>query len=284
MTDNINLFGLGYRRPFCFIGTLVGGAAFVVMPNIAPVSDAGWATYLTVVFVRSFGIALADAATDALLVDADVGSLGAMFQGLMNSGRSFGEIVGSGLGGVVAGPNVDPSIFYFLGAGVFMATPFSFLVAEERHTKETFDWRGLHVFSTPVVIALNFWNILGQTGDRCATIVMTRWARVEHGFTGDQLGYMNSVSLVAAIAGCLAMGYLLDRGNRRALLLGESFIFVLSNIVQLTITTRDGVWAFWLFNAFASGLHITALNRMIFLVAPRQAPGVFLALWCVARA
>ena len=37
------------------------------------------------------------------------------------------------------------------------------------------------------------------------------------------------------------------------------------------------MWIFWLANAFAGGLHITALNRMIFLLAPRNSAATFLA-------
>lgn len=98
------------------------------------------------------------------------------------------------------------------------------------------------------------------------------------------------------------MGWSLDRYNRRALLFAESSLYVLSNIIQIFVASKEGVWvrapgglcptcsppdlpppttsdanapllcaspsplcfrlqAFWLFNSFADGMQLVALNR-----------------------
>ena len=38
------------------------------------------------------------------------------------------------------------------------------------------------------------------------------------------------------------MGLILDRYNRRAILFAESALFTLSNVAQLFVTSKEGVW------------------------------------------
>lgn len=285
LTDNFNWYGLGYRRPWTFVGTLIGGAAFAALPSFQPSDGAQWSIFLALIFLRSAGIAQADAATDGLLVDADVGALGSISQGVMNSGRNVGEFFGNIIGGaIVTGTSPDqkarisPDFFYFLAAGVWVAAPFAFIVREERLAKETFDFRSLRAFLLPAVIACNVWNIFGQIGDRCASVALNRWASGEHGMSTDEQAQMQGVAVWFGVAGCMTMGFLFDKCNRRALLVIESILFTSCNLVQIFVDNKTGVWVFWLANAFAGGVHVTALNRMIFLLSPRNSAGTFLAI------
>ena len=285
LTDNFNWYGLGYRRPWTVVGTLIGGAAFAALPSFQPSDAAQWSNFLLLIFLRSAGIAQADAATDGLLVDADVGALGSISQGVMNSGRNVGEFFANMIGGaIVTGTSPDqkafisPAFFYFLAAGVWIATPFAFLVREERLAKETFDVRSLRAFLFPAVIACNVWNVMGQVGDRCASVALNRWASGEHGMSTDEQAQMQGVAVWFGVAGCMTMGFLFDKCSRRTLLVVESILFTACNLVQVFVDNKTGVWVFWLVNAFAGGVHVTALNRMIFLLSPRNSAGTFLAI------
>jgi hypothetical protein len=285
LTDNFNWFGLGYRRPWTVVGTLIGGAAFAALPSFQPSDVAQWGNFLFLVFLRSAGIAQADAATDGLLVDADVGALGSISQGVMNSGRNVGEFFANMIGGaIVTGTSPDqrafisPAFFYFLAAGVWVATPFAFLVREERLAKETFDVYSLRAFLLPAVIACNVWNVFGQIGDRCASVALNRWASGEHGMSTEEQAQMQGVAVWFGVAGCMTMGFLFDKCNRRTLLVAESLLFTACNLVQVFVNNKTGVWVFWLANSFAGGVHVTALNRMIFLLSPRNSAGTFLAI------
>lgn len=129
LSDNYAPMGkaLGFRRPYVFWGTLLGGLSFALLPSIAP-TGAMWSAYLFIVFTRSFGVAIADAAVDGLLIDADVGSYGSFAQGVMNSGRSVGELIFGRSAAELAGNNVSANAWYLLAAGIWLATPFAFAV------------------------------------------------------------------------------------------------------------------------------------------------------------
>lgn len=126
--------------------------------------------------MRSAGIALADAAVDGLLIDANVADYGSLAQGVMNAARTVGELIFTGAGGALAGPSVDPNTWYLLAAGVWLAVPFAFMVREERLAKEEFDWRVLARSMTLPVACVNLFNILAQIGNRVASLPLTRWA------------------------------------------------------------------------------------------------------------
>ena len=129
LSDNFAPMGkaLGFRRPYVFWGTLLGGLSFALLPSIAP-TGAMWSAYLFIVFTRSFGVAIADAAVDGLLIDADVGSYGSFAQGVMNSGRSVGELIFGRSAAELAGNDVSANAWYLLAAGIWLATPFAFAV------------------------------------------------------------------------------------------------------------------------------------------------------------
>lgn len=127
ITDNWNLCGLGHRRPYAFLGPLVGGASFAMLPYIAPRGSL-WSLYLFVIFMRSYGIAQMDAAVDGLLVDADVSDQGSMFQGVMMASRVIGELFTTLAGAPIAGSDVNPNLWFFMAAFTFIAVPFAFTI------------------------------------------------------------------------------------------------------------------------------------------------------------
>lgn len=199
LSDTVNICGLGYRRPYAFIGPLIGGMSFAILPSIQPVGGGGWAAYLTIVFLRSAGIALADAAVDGLLIDANVGDYGSMVQGVMNSARSVGELVSTAAAGEIAGVDVSPTAWYFLGASVWVAVPFAFMVREERHAEEKMELAGLWALLTLPVGMVNLFNILAQVGNRIASLPLTRWAARDFGFTTPEITRMATAGKVVEI-------------------------------------------------------------------------------------
>jgi hypothetical protein len=175
LTDNWNPCGLGYRRPYIFVGALIGGVSFAILPSLAPVG-AIWHAYLFIVFCRSFGIAMADAAVDGLLIDASVGDWGSIAQGFMSGSRTLGELVATTGGAAIAGKDVNPDTWYFLAAGVLVAVPFAFAVKEERHAKEEFSFRGLRVMVSRPILMITAWNVVSQIG-ACAPVGARKCAR-----------------------------------------------------------------------------------------------------------
>lgn len=201
LSDNVSPLGWGYRRPYAFVGPLIGGLSFAVLPSVQPVGS-GWASYLVVVFLRSAGIALADAAVDGLLIDANVGDYGSIVQGVMNSARSVGDLVSTAAAGEIAGVDVSPTAWYFLAASVWVAVPFAFMVREERHVKEAMEWRGLWALASLPVVMVNLFNVLAQVGNRIASLPLTRWAARDFGFTTPEITRMTTAGKVVEISAC----------------------------------------------------------------------------------
>jgi len=96
ISDRYNLFGLGHRKPYIFIGLLVQFACLIVVANINP-GESYW-LYVGLAFLLQLGMAFYDTCTDGLALDITPESEKGILQGFMVGGRSVGVDRGS-LGG-----------------------------------------------------------------------------------------------------------------------------------------------------------------------------------------
>ncbi len=71
LSDRVNLFGRGYRKPYILIGVAVQAIALVLVPLIDPGMNFG--LYALLGFILMTGMALYDTATDGLALDTTSG-------------------------------------------------------------------------------------------------------------------------------------------------------------------------------------------------------------------
>ncbi|MEJ2758415.1 MAG: hypothetical protein P8046_08060 [Anaerolineales bacterium] len=64
LSDRVNLFGLGHRKPYIVIGLVVQLVCLVIVPFIDP-AEQYW-TFVAVAFILQMGMALYDTCTDGL--------------------------------------------------------------------------------------------------------------------------------------------------------------------------------------------------------------------------
>src|SRR5262249_15474936 len=97
LSDRVNLFGLGHRRPFIVLGLAMQGAGLVGMTRVNPALHLGPFTALAVLTV--LGLALYDTATDGMILDSPTDAERPRVQGGLVAARFLGAMLTSALFG-----------------------------------------------------------------------------------------------------------------------------------------------------------------------------------------
>ena len=126
ISDRYNLFKLGHRKPYIFIGLLVQFVCLLLVANINP-GKSYW-TFVGLAFLLQLGMAFYDTCTDGLALDVTPENEKGILQGFMVGGRSVGVIVAASLAGIIAQNVSWPAVFYFLAILTLIPIPLLFLL------------------------------------------------------------------------------------------------------------------------------------------------------------
>lgn len=153
LSDKVNFFGLGYRKPYIVVGLIVQALCLVAAPLINPGNS--FSLYAGLALIMMMGMALYDTCTDGLALDSTPAEEEAKIQGFMVGGRAAGMLAVSSLLGVLV-ENISWSVgFYFLALVTLLPLPLVILSREPERTSESrFEWRAFRAFTRRNVIAL----------------------------------------------------------------------------------------------------------------------------------
>ncbi len=91
LSDKVNLFGFGYRKPYIVTGLVLQSAAFLLIPLIDP--GKAFPLYVVAMIAASLGMSTYDTTTDGLSIDSTPAEDRGLVQGLMVGGRALGSVV-----------------------------------------------------------------------------------------------------------------------------------------------------------------------------------------------
>jgi PAT family beta-lactamase induction signal transducer AmpG len=91
LSDRVNLFGWGHRKPYFQIGLLVQLVCLVVVPFVDPAEN--YRGFVAIAFILQMGMALYDTCTDGLALDTTPPEEQGTIQGFMVGGRAFAIIL-----------------------------------------------------------------------------------------------------------------------------------------------------------------------------------------------
>src|SRR4051794_16477504 len=154
LSDRVNLFGLGHRRPYIVFGLMMQGAGLVGLARVNPGQHLAGFTALAVLTV--LGLALYDTATDGMILDTIPLERRSSVQGLLVAARFLGAMVtafgfGFWLKHTGNGPGRGDAVLWTCaGLGIVPLT--LALVLPERPRLgggEAFQWEALGVLIRP---------------------------------------------------------------------------------------------------------------------------------------
>jgi len=239
LSDRVNLFGLGYRKPYIIIGLLVQAAALVIAPLIDPVS--GYTYFVLLAFLLMTGMALFDTCTDGLALDSTPQQDSGTVQGIMVGGRALGVVIVSGLLGFIVQKIGWSAVFWAMAILTLLPLPLALTIREQpRPANARFEWKAFQAFSAGPLIALALLGALYSFTINGANQIMIPFLNENFGVDELAAGFYVSVWGIGVVVGGITGGRLVDRlGVRRATLVAA--LLALVAIGSLALITGAGV-------------------------------------------
>ena len=250
LSDKVNLFGMGHRKPYIIIGLLGQGIALIIASFVSV--ENGLGAFAAMAFIAATSMALYDTCTDGLALDTTPEGERGIVQGMMVGGRAAGVLVMLLLGGYIAENYGWQFIFYAISLFAFLPLILVLPMKEESQQmhREAFQWSAFKSFGKGVVLflaaigfiyALALEGILPFLSDHLNNAMAVSLGNV---------GALIALSMLGRIVGGLSNSWVTDRiGHRQSLFIAIG----LTSLGCLGLATGGGVG--WVaFMGFVFGL------------------------------
>ena len=214
VSDRVNLFGKGHRKPYIIIGLLGGALAFVLATLILPLNN-----FLLLAILILFGatfVAFFDSAADGLAIDTTPANEQGTVQGVMVGGRAAGFIILSLVFGYMVQNNGHGAVFLMIAASMILPILWVAQIKEpkQRDNNQKFNFEAFRVLYTPRFLYFSAFAIVYAIAsygiDGIVTLFMSRTFQA----TESAIGQYGAIRGTGAIAGAILGGLLLDQMGR----------------------------------------------------------------------
>lgn len=283
LSDRVNLFNAGYRKPYILIGVAVQALSLVLVPMVDPSSSFG--TYALLGFILMMGMALYDTATDGLALDTTGEEEQGTIQGLMVGGRALGVTVISVFFGFFA----DAISWRFAFWSLAVISTFAFVLAwfireDGKKARPEFDWSAFETFGRREVFSLAILGALYSFIINAVAEIMNPFFQDKFAINAFTAGLYSAIWGLGIVIGGLLGGRGADKlGHHRSVLLAMAISI---GAILLFLVVPDGRIAYLVALAFgfAFGFYETVyFATSMARTDPRIAASMFSILMAVAN-
>ena len=152
LSDKVNLFGWGHRRPYIFIGLFIQTLCLIIVPYVNPATHF-W-LFVLIAFMLQTGMALYDTCTDGMAIDTTPPEEESIIQGFMVGGRAIGTILLASVVGILANQGHWNFVFWLLAILTLIPLPFVIRMSEPKEVEQReFQWGAFAQFKrTPIIL------------------------------------------------------------------------------------------------------------------------------------
>jgi len=217
LSDRVNLFGMGYRKPYIIIGLLIQAGGQLVFMLINP--SESFVLLTMVAFLSLTGMAMYDTCTDGFALDTTPMEDEGTVQGIMVAGRALGIVLISATVGVLSQLANWDAVFISLAVMTLIPIPMVLILKEPaRPPGRTFEWSAFRAFGKRQIVALGLLGILGFIVASGANLLINPFLQETFGISYMMAGFYAAVWGLGVIAGGVTGGKLTDRiGHPRSL-------------------------------------------------------------------
>ena len=210
LSDKVNLFKMGHRKPYIYIGLAVQFLCLVAVPFIDPRS-AYWG-FVAVAFLLQLGMALYDTCTDGLALDTTPVVEQGKIQGFMVGGRAIGTIVAASAVGLLAEHVSWLAVFWVLAALTLLPLPLIFGIKEsEKPAEKRFEWQAFSAFKKWPVIAVGLVGLVIFMVIVGANQLINPYLEKQLGISLSQAGFITSLWGIGVVVGSIVGGLLMSK-------------------------------------------------------------------------
>ncbi|MDX9849003.1 MAG: MFS transporter [Anaerolineaceae bacterium] len=283
LSDRVNLFQMGHRKPYIMIGLMIQAVCLIIVPFIDPGKN--FAMYGFIAFLVMTGMAMYDTTTDGLALDITPEEEAGRIQGIMVGGRAMGVVVLSSLIGVLA-QNVSWRAAFWLLA-ILTLLPMVFVIGFQeppRKAGQKFEWQAFTAFKRWPIIALGLLGALYSLIINAANEIINPFLQSDFGISVMMAGFFTTIWGIGVVVGGVTGGPLTDRvGQRRAVEIALVISFV--SVAVFSFTPTAGIaWPL----VFVFGLAFGYYETVYFSISmrrsdPRIAASMFSILMAIAN-
>lgn len=264
LSDKVNLFGKGHRKPYILIGLAIQVASLLVVSVIDP--GANFALFVGAAFLVQFGMALYDTCTDGLALDTIPEEEQGTIQTFMVGGRALGLIVTATVVGLVAENISWNAVFYTLAFFTLFPVPFVLLTKDgERPAGRRFDPKAFRAFGKKNVLAnaamgfIIFFIIVGIN-----QIINPYFSDPVEGFgiSLSTAGMLTTVWGIGILIGSVFGGRIFDKLSKKTVTYIGIVLSIISLLCLAFVPNLLFVWIFMFFFGFSYGTYQTVYFAM----------------------
>jgi MFS transporter, PAT family, beta-lactamase induction signal transducer AmpG len=283
LSDRVDLFGWGYRKPYILIGVILQIIALIIVPTINPGLNFG--LYAVLGFILMSGMALYDTTTDGLALDTTPEEEQGTIQGLMVGGRALGVTLISVFFGFFANYVSWHAAFWSLAAISSAALILAVFIKEVRvkeHPK--FEWSAFKNLGRREILSLAVLGALYSFIINSVAEIMNPYFENRFAITAFLAGLYSAVWGLGIIVGGLLGGRETDKLGHRKSVLFAMIISIIAIFLFLFISKPWVAFAVALAFGFAFGFYetvyfATSMDR----TDPRIAASMFSILMAIAN-
>jgi len=268
LSDSVNLFGLGHRKPYILIGLVIQAVCLLLVP-LVNVGQNFW-LYAAVAFLMMMGMALYDTCTDGIALDTTPEEEEGIIQGFMVGGRAAGMVITSALLGMIVQNFSWSAGFTFLAIVTLLPLPLVLKAREaEKEAASRFEWSAFKSFTRSHVIALGTLGALYSLIINGANQLVNPFLVERFQISISTAGYIATVVGLGTILGGLVGGNITDRiGQKRSV---QAAIIVTIIGVGL-IPAISAAWMAWVL-VFIFGFAFGFYETVYFAISMRVTDG-----------
>ena len=222
LSDRVNLFNIGHRKPYILLGLAIQFTCLVIAPFLDP-NSMYWG-FVALAFILQMGMALYDTCTDGLALDTVPDTERGFIQGLMVGGRAVGVIVTASVVGLLAEKASWYAVFWLLAILTLLPLPFVLKTHEsERPASQRFNWKAFSAFKSWTIAGVVWIGLISFLVIVGANQLVNPYFEQVLGISLSTAGFITTVWGIGVVVGGLGGGRLSDRiGWRNAVLLSLS--------------------------------------------------------------
>jgi MFS transporter, PAT family, beta-lactamase induction signal transducer AmpG len=234
LSDKVNLFGLGHRKPYILIGLVVQSICLVIAPFIDPGPGYWW--FVLLAFFLQMGMALYDTCTDGLALDTTPEEEQGKVQGIMVGGRAVGVVVTASAVGLLAQNVSWYAVFWLLAVLTLLPIPLVLGMKEAEKPKgREFQWSAFAAFKQVPVILLAVMGLIFFLVIAGANQIVNPFLQHKFNIGLGTAGQFTTVWGIGAVLGGALGGWLVGKIGRRNATLAALLVSMLS-IASLAFT------------------------------------------------
>ncbi len=278
LSDRVNLFGMGHRKPYIIIGLALTAVSFVFASFTLPVDN--FLLFAVLILIGAYSVALFDSTADGLAIDTTPPEEGGLVQGTMVGGRAVGFIILSLVFGSLVEENGNSIIFLIIAASMVLPLLLVFWVKEpaERPTGQEFDWGVLREAINGRFLLFAVYSIIYAITAYGIDGLVTFFMSDQFQATETSIGQYGALRGAGAVIGALLGGLLLNRIGQRVGSFGAMALITIGGVLIATASSVNWILAVGVIWGMAWGFQETIFVAIAMDLADKRIAATMFAL------